>query len=148
MDELAYKVFNLSASGFCCTQVMIKMALDDEGENNEDLVRALNGFCRGIGGTQRTCGVLTGGISVLGLYAGKGNAMEYSNEKFQKMVDDYIQWFENHFDSIECAELIGVTEFENGDQSYQIKCGNILTESYEKIISIIEDYGFEYGNRE
>ena len=148
MDELAFKIFKLSSGGFCCSQIMAKLALDYEEKENDDLVRSLNGLCRGIGGSQKTCGVMTGGISVLGLYGGKGNPIEYCNDKFQDMIEEYMGWFEEYFGSTECSDLIGITEFKEGDQSYQIKCGNILEDSYKKLIEIIEDYGFEYGKRE
>lgn len=77
MDETGFRMFQLSSAGYCCAQIMMKMALEDEETENEDLIRALNGLCMGIGSEQKTCGVLTGGITVLGLYAGKGNDREY-----------------------------------------------------------------------
>ena len=73
MDNTAFEMFRLKNAGYCCTQIMVKMALDEEEKENEDLLRAINGLCMGIGRTQKICGVLTGGVAILGLYAGKGN---------------------------------------------------------------------------
>lgn len=148
MDDLTYRIFKLSASGFCCTQVMLKLALEDEEGENHDLIRAVQGLCKGIGGTQKTCGVLTGGIGILGLYAGKGKETEYSHEHFSRMIDEYCEWFEVEFESLDCQDLIGVTSFDAGDQTYQVKCGDILRKSYMKVCEILFDYGFEYGSRE
>lgn len=148
MDELTFKMFKLSASGFCCTQVMLKLALDDEEKENEDLIRAVQGLCKGIGDSQKTCGVLTGGIGILGLYAGKGNAKEYSHADFSRMIHDFSQWFLYEFGSQECEELIGVTNYEEDGQTYPVKCGDILMKSYLKVCDILSEYGFEYGNRE
>ena len=35
--DTAFKVFKLSAMGYCCTQIMLKMALEEEGEENEEI---------------------------------------------------------------------------------------------------------------
>lgn len=146
--ELAFKVFKLSASGLCCTQIMLKLALDDEGSENEDLIRAVHGLCRGIGDAQKTCGVLIGGIGVIGLYAGKGSEREYAGENLSHMIEEYCEWFESEFESTECERLIGVTRFEDGDQSYQVKCGEMLVESYAKVCEILSGYDYEYGSRD
>ncbi|WP_369806277.1 C-GCAxxG-C-C family (seleno)protein [Sulfurospirillum diekertiae] len=62
MDELSLRLFKFSSAGFCCAQIMYKLALEDEGTQNDDLIRAAQGLCRGIADTQQTCGVLSGGI--------------------------------------------------------------------------------------
>ena len=66
-DEIGFQMLKLTNSGYCCAQIMMKMVLDAEEKENEDLLRAVNGFCLGAGSYQKTCGVLTGGIAVLGL---------------------------------------------------------------------------------
>jgi C_GCAxxG_C_C family probable redox protein len=150
MDDTAFKVFKLSASGFCCTQIIIKLALDAEEKENTDLIRAVNGLCRGLGGTQKTCGVLTGGIAVLGLYAGKGSETEYPKEAYAPMVAEFIKWFEEEFKSTECVDIIGVCSFtdENSNESYMLKCGDILLKSYQKLQEILAEYDYEFGSRE
>lgn len=148
MDDLTFRIFKLSAAGFCCTQIILKLALDDEGTENDDLIRAAQGLCKGIGNTQKTCGVLSGGIGVLGMYAGKGNEREYSKENFSRMIQYYCEWFEEEFGATDCQQLIGVTKFETEDQSYQVKCGDIMVKCYSKIYEILSEYGYEYGNRE
>lgn len=150
MNDIAFRAFKLASCGFCCTQIMIKLALDDEENENNDLIRALNGFCMGIGGNQKTCGVLTGGIAILGLYAGKGNEMEFAHENFNHMVNEYVEWFENEFNSTECMDIIGVYSFkdEKSNENYMIKCGDILLKSYEKAQEILSKYDYEYGSRE
>lgn len=148
MDDLSFRIFKMSASGFCCTQIMLKLALEDEETENEDLIRAVQGLCKGIGNSQKTCGVLSGGVGILGLYAGKGNEREYAKENYSKMLEEYCEWFEEEFNSTECQQLIGITKFESEDQSYQVKCGDIMVKSYAKIYEILSEYGYEYGSRE
>lgn len=150
MDDMAFRLFKLVNSGYCCTQIMVKMALDEEEKENEDLLRAVNGLCMGVGSTQKTCGVLTGGIAILGLYAGKGNDSEYPKEEYSSMVDEFTEWFESEFGSTECADIIGVCDVTDytTNQKYRLKCGDTLIKSYEKIQEILNDHNFEFGSRE
>ncbi len=150
MDELALDLFQLSAKGYCCSQIMLKMALALEEKENPDLIRAAGGLCNGIGNSQKTCGIITGGIGIFGLYAGKGEDQDYSKEGYNAMVKDYMEWFEEEFGSSDCIDLIGVTEFldPEHDSSYQVKCGELIQKSYLKVMEILSDYGYEPGERE
>lgn len=150
MDDMAFKLFKLVNAGYCCTQVMVEMALDAEEKENEDLLRALNGLCMGVGSTQKICGVLTGGIAIIGLYAGKGNDTEYPKEEYSSMVDEYTEWFESEFGSTDCSDIIGVCSLKDytTNQEYRLKCGNVLEKSYEKVQEILRNHNFEFGSRE
>ena len=150
MDESGFQMFKLTNAGYCCAQIMVKMALDTEEKENEDLLRAINGLCMGVGSAQKTCGVLNGGIAVVGLYAGKGTDTEYPKQGFSDMVDEYINWFENEFGSTQCQDIIGVcsiTDFQT-NQSYRLKCGDILMKSYQKVQEILQGHDFEFGSRD
>lgn len=150
MDDIGFAMFKLTNAGYCCSQVLIKMVLDVEERENADLVRAINGFCMGIGSSQKTCGVLSGGIAILGLYAGKGTDQEYQKQGFSEMVDEYNEWFENEFGSTQCQDIIGVcslTEFQT-NQEYRLKCGDILIKSFTELRKILQDHDFEFGSRE
>lgn len=147
-SETAFKVFKLSALGYCCTQIMLIMALEEEGTYNEDLVKSANGLCNGIGGRQRTCGILIGGIMILGLYAGKGKDEEYYKENYGEMVHGFTDWFEEEFESIDCIDIIGVNKFDDGENSYMLKCGDIIIKSYDKVKEILTENGYEFGVRE
>jgi len=150
MENTAFQMFLLVNAGYCCTQIMVKMALDEEEKENEDLLRAVNGLCMGIGSTQKICGVLTGGIAVLGLYAGKGKDREYPKQEYSDMVDEYSQWFETEFGSTECSDIIGVctiTDYQTNEE-YRMKCADLMVKSYDKIREILRDNGFEFGRRE
>ena len=150
MDNSGFAMFKLTNSGYCCAQIMLKLALDAEEMENPDLLRALNGFCLGFGSTQKTCGVLSGGISILGLYAGKGTDLERPKPGFSHMVDDYTDWFEYEFGSNQCQDIIGVcsvTDFLSS-QEYRLKCGDILQKNYRKLQEILQENGYEFGERE
>ncbi|MBZ0309444.1 MAG: C-GCAxxG-C-C family protein, partial [Anaerolineae bacterium] len=63
----------LKEQGFFCSQIIMILGLELQGKENPDLVRAMHGLAGGLGFTGETCGALTGGSSVLGVYAGRGN---------------------------------------------------------------------------
>ena len=150
MNDTVFKLFKLSSSGYCCTQIMLKLALDAEGKENADLLRAVSGLCRGIGGRQKSCGVLTGGLGILGLYGAKGEDTEFPKQNYSKMTEEYMEWFVEEFGSEECRDIIGVYNFadDTGRDGYMVKCGDILLKSYEKVIEILMDNGYEYGSRD
>ncbi|NLX87310.1 MAG: C_GCAxxG_C_C family protein [Clostridiales bacterium] len=150
MNDTAFKLFRLSSLGYCCTQIMLKLALDEEEKENEDLLRAVSVLCRGIGGRQKTCGVLTGGLGILGLYAAKGKDTEYPKANLNDMTKEYMEWFENEFGSEECMDIIGVHSFADntGKDAYMVKCGDILLKSYQKVVQILRENNYEYGSRE
>ncbi|MBE0495456.1 MAG: C_GCAxxG_C_C family protein [Campylobacterales bacterium] len=148
MDDLALRLFKLSNAGFCCAQIMYKLALEDEGSDNEDLIRAAQGLCRGIANTQKTCGVLTGGIGVLGLYSAKGDESEEAKEDFLEMVETFHAWFKTEFGTTKCVTLIGERDFQGVDESYKPICAGMIQKSYTKVYEILQEHGYEYGNRE
>lgn len=150
MNEEGLRVFKLASQGFCCDQILLKMVLEDENKENVDLVRAVNGLCGGIAYSKKTCGALTGGICILGLYGGKGEPSEYPKENYMSMINEYLKWFEEEFQSTECSELIGVQQLadESGNVSYPVKCGDTIIKCYLKAQEIIMKYGYDYGERE
>lgn len=149
MDDTAFRIFRLASQGYCCTQILIKMALDEENKENKDLLRAVNGLCGGIGFSKRTCGALSGGICVLGLYAGKGDVMEQNGENYMSMLHEYMDWFEEEFQSSECGDIVGasVIRDESGNVNYPVKCGDIIVKCYEKIQEILFRYEYDFGDR-
>lgn len=150
MNDDAFRVFKLTSQGFCCTQTLIKMVLEDEEKENVDLIKAVHGLCGGIAYTKKTCGVLTGGICILGLYAGKGEPSKPCDDNYMNMMKEYINWFEEEFEKTECIDLVGAQEIEDdsANMNYPVKCGETLLKSYEKIQQILSEYGFDYGDRD
>ncbi|MDD3343012.1 MAG: C-GCAxxG-C-C family protein [Sulfurospirillaceae bacterium] len=148
MDDLSLRLFQLSNEGFCCAQIMYKLALEDEGSCNDDLIRSAQGLCRGIADTQKTCGVLTGGIGVLGLYGAKGGESEEAKENFSHMIKTFHEWFKAEFGTTKCVTLIGERDFTSGDQSFKPICADMIKKAYAKAYEILLENGYDYGNRE
>lgn len=150
MDDTALRMVKLRLTGYCCAQIIMKMALEEEDRENEDLVRAVSALCFGAGSGQKICGVLTACIAVFGLYAGKGSDTERPKPGFSEMADAFTDWFTAEFGSTECRDIIGVcsiTDY-NTNQSYALKCGDILEKSYYKTAEILQKFDFEFGNRD
>ncbi len=61
MTKNAFTMFKLASQGYCCSQILILMELEEKGIENTDLVKAMAGLCIGTGGSGRTCGIITGG---------------------------------------------------------------------------------------
>lgn len=147
MDDLSLRLFKLSSAGFCCAQVMYKLALEDEDVQNEDLIKSAQALCRGIADSRQTCGVLSAGLGVLGLYAAKSKDEEGARENFKPMMDAFYGWFEAEFGATTCLGLIGEKDFYGSDQSFKATCAQIIQKSYVKIYEILLENGYEYANR-
>lgn len=145
MGADGFKMFKLANSGYCCSQILIIMYLESNGIENIPLIRATAGLCAGVGNTGKTCGVVTGGACLFGLYAGKGIDTEIRDDNLKKMIQEFVQWFEDEFESTECADIITVDVLNdiNEREAYPIKCGNIMQKSYNKINEILKEYGYE-----
>lgn len=67
--------------------------------------RVATPFGGGLGGTQHTCGALTGGLMALGLRYGRavGGDKGPSNQKAQAM----ITWFQQQYGALDCRALVG-----------------------------------------
>lgn len=131
-----FRLFKLAAQGFCCSQIMIILGLEDEGKpDNPDLIKAMNGLCGGMGRSGGTCGALTGGVCLLGLAAGKGTAVESAHPEMGKMIGELLQWFDEQYSSRDCAGILDTTLDEGG--AYPVKCGNIVASTYTKVREIL-----------
>lgn len=144
MSADGFRMFKLANSGYCCSQILIIMYLESNGIENVQLVKAMAGLCAGVGGSGKTCGIVTGCACLLGLYAGKGLDTEIRDDNLKKMIQKFIQWFEDEFESIECSDIITVDVLKDIDENeaYPIKCGNMMQKSYNKINEILKGYGY------
>lgn len=144
MAQIAFTMYKLAAQGFCCSQILLLMDLRERKVENPDIVKAMEGLCIGLGGSGRTCGVLTGGACLLGLYGGKGLAEEERSGNLNKMIMEYSDWFEEENESTECHDIVGVDALKDIKESmvYPVKCGNLMNKSYKKIREILKEYDY------
>lgn len=134
----SFYLFKLAAQGYCCSQILLILGLESQGKENPDLVRAMEGLCGGLGRTGQTCGALTGGVCLLGLYAGRGSVEEPRDGQLNSMVNDLVMWFEEEFNSLDCAGILD-DSLDSGTD-YPVKCGKIVMGVYQKVQEILDAY--------
>lgn len=142
VNDETFRMITLAGQGFYCSQILLALALEAQGKENPDLIRAMAGLAGGLGFTGDTCGALTGGACVLALYAGKGLPEESEDEKLNLMISDLVDWFTEEFGKrhggIRCETILG-----DDPRSRSAKCPSLTIGTYEKVKALLMEYGFE-----
>jgi C_GCAxxG_C_C family probable redox protein len=148
MSDWQARVIELGMQRFGCSQILVLLALGAQGKENPDLVRAVSGLHGGLGFAGKTCGALTGGCCVLGLYAGRGASGEVEDARLALMVQELVQWFEQEYGAryggIDCATIL------QDDARNQLKrCPEIVAGVFDEIVQILgaNEYELEQGSR-
>ncbi len=141
MDELD-RMRELKQQGFYCSQILLIMGMALQGKENPDLVAAMNALAGGIGFTGETCGALTGGACLLGLYAGKGTPKAEEDPRLLFMAEDLVRWFKDEYgvqyDGIRCDEIIGA-----GGKDMGSRCPAIVLGVFQKVKELLVENGFD-----
>jgi hypothetical protein len=141
MSDTLMRVLPLAGRGYCCSQILGLLALEAQGRDNPDLVRALGGLCHGQGGG--TCGILTGGACVLALYLGKGADQEEPVERADLVQAEFLDWFrgrvEGQYGGITCAAILG----EEGGKPDVSRCGDLLAGAWDCILGLLTAQGLD-----
>ena len=141
MNEYDLDILKLKNQGYCCSQIVLQLALDIQGTRNPGLVRAMSGLCRGFLSPHGACGALTGAASVIGFYAGKGQASEEAHERLPLMLSELALWFEEYavprFGGINCSTI--VSDFKP-DMAI---CGGLISECFGKAMTTLVDNGID-----
>lgn len=146
MDDLD-QLMSLRKQGFFCSQILILQGLDMMGKSNPDLVRAMHGLAGGLGFTGELCGALTGGASLLGLYAGKGTPEQEEDPRLLFMVEDLVKWFKaeysEQYGGIRCEEILA-----GNSQNQAIRCPIMVTGVLHKAKELLVENGFDLSGLE
>lgn len=141
MNEIAFDILKLAGQGFCCSQIMLHLTLDAQGQANPGLIRAMSGLCHGLSTNQGPCGVLTGGLCLIAYHAGKGHAGEEASDRLPLLLGEFEEWFRQtagqRFSGISCADIVS-----GGSPDPQV-CGGMLTDAYQYAIGLLIDNGFD-----
>ena len=142
LDDAGLRMLELAGKGYCCSQIMVLLALDEMGRENPDLVRAASGLCNGMGDCSGPCGVFTGATLVLGLHAGKGADMEQADDKLSLMLEGLRDWFASatsEYGGTSCGAIL------NGEcgQPDQVRCGGLLSAASAQVRQILADNEFD-----
>ena len=138
MNENDLDILRLSGRGYCCAQIVVKLALELQGHDNPGLVGAMSGLCFGISGSG-TCGALAGAACLVGYYGGKGDDAGENDERLVQMLQELQEWFESycrpHFSGISCTDIVG-------DKKDTVVCGDLVGRCYEKSMTLLVENGF------
>ena len=136
------RMIELKRQGFYCSQILLIMALEMQGKTNPDLVRSMHALSRGLGDNGEICAALTGGVCLLGLYAGKGEPQEVEDPRVDFMVEDLVKWFKAEmiprYGGIRCEEILAT------DPRGQVTiCPKLVAEVYQKSKELLVENGFD-----
>jgi C_GCAxxG_C_C family probable redox protein len=136
------RMIQLAGQGFYCSQILLFLGLEAQGKSNPDLIRTMSGLAGGLGFTGDTCGALTGGACLLGLYAGRGTPEEQEDEKLNLMVSELVDWFSEEYGKlyggIRCEIILG-----DDPRNRMARCPNMVLGTYEKVKALLIEYGFD-----
>jgi hypothetical protein len=142
-DEIVKRMIALADKNYNCSQIMMIFALDIEGKENPDLVRAMSGLGDGCGFFKETCGIMTAAASILSWYAGKGADSETESDKLLPMLQDLGDWFQQDigqkYQGTRCKDIVG--DLVGTPEGKQI-CGGIIFQTYNKVNEILAAYDF------
>ena len=93
MNALMLELIPLIREGYCCSQLLVLLVLQQQGVENPGLVRAAGGLCHGMGQSGGACGLLTGGAAALGYLACKGAAGEAAHPMAEPLINE--EWLSN-----------------------------------------------------
>ncbi|WP_300162417.1 DVU_1555 family C-GCAxxG-C-C protein [Solidesulfovibrio sp.] len=141
MNPVMLEIMPLAAKNYCCSQILMLLALRAQGVENWELVRATSGVCHGMGASGLTCGILTGGCLVLGLYVGRGREEEMPHERADLFVTEFVDWFRDRvvpdFGDITCQAVMG------DGKPDMTRCGGLLAEAWTQILTILTEAGID-----
>lgn len=129
--EALMRMMALKQHGFYCSQILLSMALQDREESNPALIRAARALAGGLGFAGETCGALSGGACLLGLYVGRGLPEEPEDPRLDTMIQELVAWFRaehgQKYGGIRCEEIVA------GDPAnMRARCPGIVVTTYEK----------------
>lgn len=135
LDGTYLDIISLRQSGFCCSQIMVKLVLADLGRDNPDLVRGVAALCFGSGHLGGTCGVLTGAACALSLCLESGTGREQASPELPLLLGELADWFTAQVNSpaggTSCAEILSASPNKQG-------CSLLLISTLEKLRSMPE----------
>ena len=132
----------LKAQGFFCSQILMILGMELQGKENPDLVRAMHALAGGIGFTGETCGALTGGACLVGLYAGKGTPSQEDDPRLMFMLEDLVKWFKEgygkEYGGIRCEEILG-----DNSKNMGVRCPTMVMGTLQKVKELLVENGFD-----
>jgi C_GCAxxG_C_C family probable redox protein len=145
MDDME-RLKALKQQGFYCSQILMLMGLEAQGKADPDLVRAMQGLAGGLGFAGETCGALTGGACLLGLYAGKGSPEEPEALQLDFMIRELLEWFKagfgEEYGGIRCADIL-----KGNPKNQPARCPAIVAGTFQQVKEILIANGYDLAGK-
>ena len=146
MNPVLLEILPHIRAGMCCSQLLVALALQARGEENEVWLRAARGLCHGVGQSGGPCGLLGGGAMILAYLSGGENGEPHPMQ--DAMCNDYAEWFYGEcaaFGGYGCeglsAGLMRQAGAASGDGRPDMQvCGEFLARCWEAVLQILENY--------
>jgi hypothetical protein len=147
MNPLLLELLPWAGKGQCCSQLVLRLALQCSGEDNPSLVRSLWGLCQGMAQNGQTCGILSGGVVALSYYAGLGE--NGAHPMAVPLISDFVEWFNglpccaggNACPSV-AGRLLGLDRDADPPPDLAV-CGELLAQAWEKLVELLTGYGID-----
>ena len=137
------RMMELAQQRFHCSEILLFTGLEAQGKTDPDLIKTVSALAGGIGFSGETCGALTGGACLLGLYAGRGSSEEQDNPKMKCMVQDLVEWFSGKYGEayggIRCRDIT-----HDNPSIPPTRCPRIVAGTYQKVRSLLAENGFDW----
>lgn len=133
------RLLELSRQGLFCAQITLELALEMEGKEDPDLLRAMGGLNGGVGELGGLCGAYTGGACLISYFAGRGEADELEHPDYRAMQREFADWFRDYvaeYGGCDCARILG------GDERNKLqRCPIIVRDAFEKCMELLSERG-------
>ncbi len=138
MSDIFERLLEYSQRGYSCSQVMLFVALESEGKENPELIRAMGGLRGGLDDMGEVCGALSGGMCFLHYFGGRGADDEVENPHLSTMTKKLYDWFVAYtaeYGGINCRQILG----DDGHHLIE-RCPMVVRDTLGKCISLLSEY--------
>ena len=136
--DIMERMLELSQQGYYSAQILLILALESEGKENPDLVRAMGGLNGGIGNSGGICGCLSGGACFLSYFTGKGEEDEIPHQDADVIINELIDWFNEftlEYGGTDCRCIL------EGDNRNKIqRCPVLMEGTLQKCMELLEEH--------
>ena len=130
MKESSSSFFDFKQQGYCCSQAMLQLGIEQKEGENQGVIDAAGALCGGFY-TGKLCGVLTGGACLL-CYLEPQKAVDSG------LIAQLFDWFEKEFSAIDCLDLLG-----DDPMAKMEVCPVLFDRTYEKVMELLDGIGYE-----
>ena len=106
IDQIAQQSVKHFKSGYFCAESVLLAISEHYGIKSSFIPGIATGFCSGTSRTSGLCGAVAGGILSINLFSGRRSPKDSVEENYT-YVREFLQSFQEKFNTTNCAELIG-----------------------------------------